>query len=517
MIVHPPPEDFRAKARQGNLVPVFTELLADLDTPVSVYRRLEEDSRFAFLLESVEQGERLGRWSFLGADPTVIFKATGDEQEVVFASEERAFATKETPLATLRHLLAHYRPAPPDPRLPPFHGGAVGYLSYDTVRHFERVPVTKPAEIQAPEALFMIADSIVAFDHVRHRMILIVNAFIENGDADRAYRLAVHKLRRLRDRLLENRPGHGRLLAPRGEDLDFPAETTKGVPQEHLGASKLPVKSNFGRSEFLDAIAKAKEYIAAGDIFQVVLSQRLAAHYSCPPFDIYRALRAINPSPYMYFLKCGELHVAGSSPEILVRCKEGKVVVRPIAGTRPRGATPEEDRALEQELLADPKERAEHLMLVDLGRNDVGRVSAPGTVRVSDFMTVERYSHVMHIVSNVTGELAPGKDAYDALAACFPAGTVSGAPKIRAMEIIDELETVRRGPYAGSVVYFGFDGGMDSCITLRTAVLRGGVAYVQAGAGVVADSDPAAEYQETLNKARALLTAIEWAEGGLGR
>ncbi|MDX2175393.1 MAG: anthranilate synthase component I [Candidatus Sumerlaeia bacterium] len=507
--------EFLERARRGNLIPVFTEVLADLDTPVSVFRKLEAGSPFAFLLESVEQGEHLGRYSFLGADPLVVFKARGAEQEVVFASEEQDFRTRETPLETLRHLMNHYLRVE-DERLPDFSGGAVGYLSYDVVRQFERLPDDLPDELGLPDALFMIADTLVAFDHVRHRMVLIAHAHVaEDGDGERAYERAAARLEKLLARLSAPEE-RGKLLDVSGVEPTADAVTSNPVAREHLGDSTLAVRSSFTRADWFSAIAKAKEYILAGDIFQVVLSQRLASPHTCPPFDFYRALRAVNPSPYMFHLKCGELAISGSSPEILVRCKDRRVTVRPIAGTRRRGADRAADEALAAELLADPKERAEHVMLVDLGRNDVGRVSTPGTVTVDAFMTVERYSHVMHIVSNVVGELAADHDALDALRVCFPAGTVSGAPKIRAMEIIDELEPVRRGPYAGSVVYFGFDGNMDSCITLRTAILKGGTAYVQAGAGIVADSDPQLEYEETLNKARALLRALELAEAGLG-
>lgn len=502
MILSPPSlAEFRERARHGNLVPVTTELLADTETPVSLYRRLAEGTRFSFLLESVERGEHLGRYSFLGADPRVIFKARGAEQEIIAEGDERDFRTQETPLATLRHLMDHYRPVR-DPKLPPFAGGAVGYLSYDMVRHFERLPDRLPDELGLPDALFMIADTLVAFDHVRHRILLIANALIEGGQVERAWKLAVERLEALEARLSRPQTQPPRLL---------PASPLTGGGELPAGA-----RSNQTREQFETAVRRAKEYIAAGDIFQVVLSQRLSVPFTCPPFDIYRTLRAINPSPYMFYLSCGDLAIAGSSPEILVRAQAGTITVRPIAGTRPRGATEEIDQLMERELINDPKERAEHVMLVDLGRNDVGRVSTPGSVRVSDFMTVERYSHVMHLVSNVTGTIAPDKDAFDALAAGFPAGTVTGAPKIRAMEVIEELEPVRRGPYAGSVVYFGFNGSMDSCITLRTAVLKNQTAHVQAGAGIVADSDPAAEWQETLNKARALMKAIEMAEAGAG-
>jgi anthranilate synthase component 1 len=514
-MITPSLEEFRAATQQGNVVPVFCEILADLDTPVSVFQRLERTSHFAFLLESVEKGENLGRYSFIGADPILVFKAHGNEQEVIVGGDESDFRTKDTPLDTLRHLMMRYRRVE-DARLPPFSGGAVGYLAYDVVRSFENIPDKNPDEIGVPDALFFLADTVIAFDHVRHRMVLIVNAQVPSPDhADGAYRNACDRLQRLQDRLAAPLAELARLEAP--DDPPLMRHSRKEIPDADHGFAGLGIRSNFRREEWREAVRRAQEYIVAGDIFQVVLSQRFAAPFTCPPFDIYRALRAVNPSPYMYYLKCGDLAIAGSSPEILVHVQKGVATVRPIAGTRPRGATHAEDDALEADLLADDKERAEHVMLVDLGRNDVGRVSVPGTVTVSDFMTIEKYSHVMHIVSNVTGTLLPEKDALDALAAAFPAGTVSGAPKIRAMQIIDELEPVRRGPYAGAIVYYGFDGSMDSCITLRTAILKDGTACIQAGAGIVADSNADSEYEETLNKARALMRALEIASGGLKR
>jgi anthranilate synthase component 1 len=553
--IHPSIDEFHEKTRQGNLIPVWREMLADMETPVSAFRKVET-SRFAFLLESVEGGENLGRYSFIGTDPSLIFKSKNGEHEVVFQSEEKDFKPRETSLETLRHLMRHYH-AVPDPRLPPFFGGAVGYMSYDTVRDFERLPSVKPDDLHLPDCLFMVADTLVVFDHVRHRMILIANAHV-TGDVETAYLHAVHRLNVLHDRLRgplpppTRRPGNtadaadgshhppGELAAllnieaaapvtplvqPLQEDLGAPISPSPkenhpplegSVVVDPLGAGEgLRIVSNFSREDFEAAVLKCKDYILAGDIFQVVLSQRLSTRLTCDPFDVYRALRAVNPSPYMFYLKCGELRIAGSSPEILVTVKDNEVCVRPIAGTRPRGLTPEEDQALEKDLLADEKELAEHIMLVDLGRNDVGRVCEYGTVRVDDLEVIERYSHVMHIVSNVVGDLKSECDAFDALAATFPAGTVSGAPKIRAMEIIEELEPNHRGPYAGAVVYFGFTGAMDSGIMIRTAVIKGDTVHVQAGAGIVADSVPANEYHETLNKARALMKGIELAERGL--
>lgn len=501
---------FQQLARRGNLVPICQELLADMETPVSVYRKLDAQSDHTFLLESVEGGERLGRYSFIGADPAMVLVVRGGHQELM--APGRTAQVRATPVETLRALLAEYRPVEL-PGVPPFFGGAVGYMAYDTVRYYERIPDTRPDDLQLPDCVVMIADTIIAFDHVRHRMLLIANAHVREGvSLEESYREATDRLDALRNRLRApvsmdriSLPGAGPVAA-----------TTPAPGLAAFADLRIPVTSNTTREQYLDMVARAKEYITAGDIFQVVLSQRFQTEIHCHPFDVYRALRAVNPSPYMFYLKCGrDLQLAGSSPEILSKLEDGKVTVRPIAGTRPRGKSPEEEAALEADLLADQKERAEHVMLVDLGRNDVGRVSRFGTVTVSDFMTIERYSHVMHIVSNVSGEIADGRDGFDVLAATFPAGTLSGAPKIRAMEIIDELEVSRRGPYGGCVVYLAFDGGMDSCIVIRTAIITGGRVHVQAGAGIVADSVPEAEYQECVNKARGMLKAVEMAEIGL--
>ena len=493
-MIKPTLDEFRERAKRGNLVPVYQEILADLETPVSVYRKLAT-SEHSFLLESVENGEQLGRYSFLGADPLLIFTCRGNDQALDAQPGPPDVVTGDTPIDTLRNIMAAYKPVE-DPSLPPFTGGAVGYMAHDAVRYFENIPDSNPDELGVPDGYFMVADTLVAFDHVKRRMVLIANAHVGTDGPDAAYEAACQRIDALRERLRQPAP---------------PQKAPARPPR------KLEPKHNFTQAEYEDVVRRAKEYIAAGDIFQVVPSQRIGVDITCDPFDIYRAQRAINPSPYMFYLRCGEdIAIAGSSPEILVRCdSHGRVTLRPIAGTRPRGATPEEDKALEEDLLADGKEIAEHIMLVDLGRNDVGRVCKYGTVAVDRFKFIERYSHVMHIVSNVVGELEDGKDAIDVLGAAFPAGTLTGAPKIRAMEIIDELENVRRNIYGGAVVYFGFGGAMDSAITIRTAVIRGGKAYAQAGGGVVADSDPAAEWQETMNKARSVLRAIEWAENGL--
>jgi len=492
MIIHPTADEFRARAAHGNLVPVWGEILADLETPVSLYRKLRASGR-TFLLESVENGEQLGRYSFLGFEPRAIFQSRDGRQELDPPDALGAplqFAQK--PLETLRQIMAMFRPVE-DPELPPFTGGLVGYMAYDTIRDIEAIPDNNPDTLNLPDYWFLLTDQVIAFDHVRHRLLLIVNAHVD-GDIGDAYSKAVDRLKVLRGIVT----AAGAAPVPRDGD-----------------AKPIEVRSNVTQPQFEEMVRAAKEYIAAGDIFQVVLSQRFTVPITCEPFDVYRALRAVNPSPYMFFLDAGGFQIAGSSPEILVRCANSEVIVRPIAGTRPRGATPEQDKALELDLLADAKERAEHVMLVDLGRNDVGRVSEFSTVRVTDFMFIERYSHVMHIVSNVTGKIRDDMDAFDALAATFPAGTLSGAPKIRAMEIIDELEPTRRGAYGGSVIYFGFNGAMDSCIILRTAVIKEGKVHVQAGGGIVADSTPEGEYQESVNKAKALIRAIEWAESGL--
>ena len=499
MRIQPDFQTFEQRCRQGNLIPVWTEILADMETPVSVFRKLS-DGDYAFLLESVEQGEQIGRYSFIGFSPEVLIRSRGEEIIVsYFGIDEQIAPTPERPLEFLREFMSRYTPAP-DPNLPPFIGGGVGYMAYDMVRCFEKLPDANPDPLRLPDSYFMIADTLAIFDHVRRRMILLANAHV-TGDPRAAYGAAVKKIELMLERLRSHRP------APRETPLNLTAPRV----ERNLGG----MTSNFTQPEFEQGVEQVKEYIRAGDAFQVVISQRFSKPYTGDPFNIYRALRAINPSPYMFYLKMGELQLAGSSPEILVRVNKGEVTVRPIAGTRPRGATHEEDAKLEQELLADPKERAEHIMLVDLGRNDVGRVAAPGAVRVQDLMTVERYSHVMHIVTNVTGTLAEGKDAFDALEACFPAGTVSGAPKIRAMQIIDEVENVRRGPYAGAVGYISFDGNLDTCIAIRTCIIKDQRVYVQAGAGIVADSVPASEYQETCNKAMAVLKAVELAESGL--
>lgn len=490
---HPTREEFRQRATRGNLIPVYRKVLLDMETPVSAFQKIRRGP-YAFLLESVEGGENLGRYSFLASEPSLVLKTRGSTVEILRRGvwERRSLEAGEDPLTVLAQLLGQYRFVG-SPDLPPFCGGAVGYMSYDLVRFFERLPEKTEDDLGLPDCLFVFTDTLLVFDHVQHHGIVLHNALVE-GDVDAAY-----------DRALE-----------RIEDLV--ARLRNVPPAASAGAGRtgaLAVRSNFTPAQFEEAVRVAKEYIAAGDIIQVVLSQRLAVDITAPPFDLYRALRSINPSPYMYYLHCDDLILAGSSPEILVTEKQGQIRLRPIAGTRRRGVNEEEDRALMEELLADEKERAEHIMLVDLGRNDVGRVSEFGSVQVDELMVIEKYSHVMHIVSNIAGSLRSDCNAFDVLRACFPAGTVSGAPKIRAMEIIEELEPTRRGSYAGAIGYFSYSGSMDTCITIRTILVRGGTAYIQVGAGIVADSVPEREYQECVNKARALVAAIEMAEQGL--
>ena len=471
---------------------VWTTLVADLETPVSAFLKLGGGKAMSFLLESVEGGAVRGRYSIIGLEPDLIWRTNGGKAEVNRAArtDTGAFAScPEPPLQALRALIAESRIVLPD-SLPPMAAGVFGYLGYDMVRQMEELAAPNPDPIGIPDAILVRPTIILVFDSVKDSITLITPVRPEKGiDAKSALARAVDRLARVT------------------ESLDRPLD--KSLLEQDAGPIDVPPKSNTTRDQFKAMVRKAKEYIVAGDIFQVVLAQRFEAPFTLPPFSLYRALRRTNPSPYLYFLDFGSFAVAGSSPEILVKVSDGVVTVRPIAGTRHRGATPHEDKALEDELLADPKERAEHLMLLDLGRNDVGRVAAIGTVQVTDQFFVERYSHVMHIVSNVEGKLAGNRDALDALAAGFPAGTVSGAPKVRAMQIIDELEKEKRGLYAGCVGYFSAGGEMDTCIVLRTALIKDGTMYVQAGAGIVADSDPDFEQQEYINKAKALFRAAE--------
>jgi anthranilate synthase component 1 len=482
-------EDFKDLAQRGTFVPVCKEIVADLLTPVSAFLKIAEHSDYAFLLESVEGGEHVGRYSFLGKDPFLILRSREGKTIV-----DRAGQTSESDepfIATLRELMASFH-SPFVPGLPRFTGGAVGYLGYDAAAWFEPVTLQPVAELE-DEGGFMLFDTVLAFDHVRHRILIIANARITGDeDLESLYQFACAKIEFVE------------------RELDRPLSKPQ-CPDK----TPIDVTSNVTREEFEQMVRTAKEYIAAGDVYQVVLSQRFETKLGADPFTVYRALRHVNPSPYMYFIRMGDRSIVGSSPEMLVRVEGRRVETHPIAGTRPRGRNEEEDVRLAEELKRNEKERAEHVMLVDLGRNDVGRVSAYGTVKVPTYMSLERYSHVMHLVSIVEGKLADEYDRLDALVACFPAGTVSGAPKVRAMEIISELENRRRGVYAGAVGYLDFAGNLDFCITIRTVLIEHGRAYVQAGAGIVADSNPAAEYEETRDKARAVIRALELAQEGL--
>ena len=493
-MIHPTLEEFRALAAPGALVPIYREILADLTTPVRAYLKIARGQDYAFLLESVERAETIGQYSFLGANPAIVFRSKGTHVNVCRNGENEEYES-EDPLNELRKLMAVYNPVPM-PGVPTFHGGAVGYLSYDQARFFEKLPDDNPDTLDLPDLYFMITDTMLVFDHVRNKILIVSNVHVED-DPDAAYGEGVRKIDELQAKL------RAPLVVPteRRPDGENPSEMT----------------SNFEREEFCEAVRAAKEYICAGDIFQVVLSQRFKRSVCAGPPNLYRALRCINPSPYMVLMEFPEFAIVASSPEVMTQVKKGVCMVRPIAGTRPRGATPQEDDAYEKDLLADEKELAEHIMLVDLGRNDIGRISDPGTVAPvkGKLKVIERYSHVMHIVSEVAGALKKDCDAIDALVATFPMGTVSGAPKIRAMEIIDELEPERRGPYSGGCGYISFDGDMDTCILIRTMVVKDGIAYLQAGAGIVYDSDPEREFEETVNKAKALFKAVDFAEKGL--
>jgi anthranilate synthase component 1 len=482
----------RRLAREYDVVPLYAEFIGDLETPISAALKFTDEENF-FLLESAEAAERFGRYSFLGFDPKRTLSYRNGIYTVVDADGVREVAAKD-PFRGLAEIVGRKSVAPL-PNLPAFVGGAVGYFSYDAVRYLERLPDAPPDDLGVPEAYFAVTDTLIVFDHLRHKVLVIslVDAAnlrdVEGEGFAAAYRRAADDIRRVAERLaapILHRP------LPAGDGTSF------------------EVSSNFTRAGYEEAVEKAKEYIRAGDAFQIVPSQRFFAEIGdLDPFLLYRGLRTVNPSPYMTYLKLGDLVLVGASPEPLVRVEGRRVMIRPAAGTRRRGASPEEDSLLAEELLADAKERAEHVMLVDLGRNDLGRVAEIGTVELESFMEVERYSHVMHIVSTVEGNLRAEYTALDALAAAFPAGTVSGAPKVRAMQIIDELEPTRRGPYAGAMGYYGMDGRLDTCITLRTALLKGGRAYFQAGAGVVADSVPSLEYEETRSKAGAMVRALE--------
>ncbi len=491
-MISPTFSEFKEKLKLGNLVPVWAEVLADFDTPVSALRKIESGD-YAFLLESVEGGEKWGRYSFLGTEPSVVLRSKGTCIEIVENGKIKRH--EGNPIDSLRELLSRYHPVV-SVDLPRFHGGAVGYFGYDIVRFIEKLPEIGKDELGLWDSVFMITDSVLVFDNINHKIKIISNAYVSDPrSAKRAYTQAMEKI----ETIIE------KLRSP----VSF--YKTNGMRKRN----KVEFKSNFEPEEFMDAVRRTKEYIQAGDIIQAVISQRWKTKLDVSPFDLYRALRVLNPSPYMFYLKTGEDFLVGSSPEVMVRVEGNRIETRPIAGTRPRGRDEKEDNQFERELLADPKERAEHIMLVDLARNDLGRVAEIGTVKVNELMGIERYSHVMHIVSNVIARLKTDKDIFDVIKATFPAGTLSGAPKVRAMEIIEEMEPGRRGAYGGAVGYFSFSGNMDTCITIRTFVIKGDEIFIQAGAGIVADSDPEREYNETVNKVKALTRAVEMAKAGL--
>ncbi len=492
-MLFPSIDEFKEKSQKGNLIPVCKEIIADLDTPVSAYMKIAHGP-YSFLLESVEGGEKWARYCFLGCNPSTIVRTQGKSVTIETNGEiEIRNIEGESPLSALRKILKEYEPVVDD-RLPRFFGGAVGFISYDMVRFFEDLPDETENDLDLPDSLFVITDTLLIFDNVSHTIKIVSNAHTDQGDLDEVYKETIEKIEKLEQLLRKPTP-----------DVKITA----------VNKGPATFESNFEKADFLKGVQRIKEYINEGDAIQVVLAQRLKFTLGQDPFTVYRALRTINPSPYMYYLNFGDVQIVGSSPEVLVRLENGQVEVRPIAGTRPRGKDEAEDISLAEELLEDDKEIAEHIMLVDLGRNDLGRVSQTHSVDVNEQFTIERYSHVMHIVSNVRGRLKDGLDSFDVLEASFPAGTVSGAPKIRAMEIIDELEPTRRGVYAGSVGYISFNGNMDTAIAIRTLVVKGNTAYLGVGAGIVADSIPEKEFEETMNKGKALLKAIELAEKGL--
>ncbi len=488
-------EEFCHYAREANVVPVYRQLLADVLTPTSAHQKVAAGGH-SFLLESVVGGEKIGRYSFIGSRPFLTFKATRDEVTVGGPDGEKTYTVAD-PMDELKKLLSRYRVAHVE-GLPRFTSGAVGYFAYDVVRYTENLPDAPPDVLGLPDIYVNFYDTMVVFDHITKSVKVVHSVRTDGRDPRQAYDEALGRIDAVCEQLRQPTVALADDIAPVGEVT-------------------IPYSSNFTREEYCKVVEHCKEYIRAGDIFQVVPSQRLCARTDVQAFDIFRVLRVVNPSPYLFYLNFGDVKLVGSSPEVMVRVEDGLVTLRPIAGSRPRGKTEAEDQALARELLADPKECAEHVMLVDLGRNDVGRVAKFDTVNVDECMVIERYSHVMHIVSNVSGRLEEGRDAFDTLRACLPAGTLSGAPKVRAMQIIDEVEPQRRGPYGGAVGYIDFSGNMDTCIAIRTIVMLGDKAYVQAGGGIVADSVPDTEFEETLNKARGLLRAIQVAEQIFGK
>ncbi len=520
----PTRDEFIQKAARGNLIPIWREVLADMETPVSAFRKVAGGRPNSFLLESVEGGERLGRYSFLGSDPFLIFRSKGDAATVTENGHTETLALSagsRDPLHVLKELLARYTYVP-SPELPPFVGGAVGMVGYDTVRFFEKLPTLAQDDLGLDDCVFLFTDALLVFDNVKHKVLALCNAHIApNADPGAAYDAAAAKVEDLLGRLRSPGTGSAGLLKESASGTEGPITPSQSSTPEGFSPSSpaLPVPGfvpNRTEADYKAAVLRAKEFIAAGDTFQAQIGQRQSKTLRADPFDVYRALRSINPSPYMFYLDFGDTKLVGASPEILVGEKGGQVTIRPIAGSRHgRGATVAEDDAIAADLLSDEKERAEHIMLVDLARNDIGRVAQYGTVEVGELMVIEKYSHVMHIVSEVSGILRGNLDRFDALRASFPHGTATGAPKVRTMEIIEELEPTRRGAYAGGVGYFSFSGSMDLALTIRTAVVQGDTIHVQASGGVVADSVPEFEYQETLAKMRALVRAVEWAEAGL--
>jgi len=494
----PSQEEFLKLSSQGNLIPIYKEILGDLETPVSAYLKMAQDSKYSFLLESVEGEEKVARYSFLAQDPELIFQSKKRQATITkFKKRKPSIAhlkIVDSPFSFIREIMAQYKFVPVV-GLPRFCGGLVGYISYDTVRFFEDLPQKTRDDLHLPDIILILAKEIIIFDHLSHKIKIVSCVEVPSESSDATKKKIYDQATKKIDDLIKK--------------LKRPLVASESAPKTH---QEILVKSNMSEPQFEDMVEKAKKDIKNGEIIQIVLSQRFEVKLPTTPLNIYRALRSINPSPYMYYLNFDAIHIIGSSPELLVRCEEGIVETRPIAGTRHRGKDEAEDETLAKELLKDPKEKAEHIMLVDLGRNDLGRVCKQGTVRVSEFMKIEKYSHVMHIVSNVRGDLRKDKDIFDVLQAAFPAGTLSGAPKIRAMEIIEDLETVTRGPYGGCIGYFSFSGNLDTCITIRTIVAKDSKAYLQAGAGIVADSNPKKEYYETINKAKAQIAAMEMAQ-----
>jgi anthranilate synthase component 1 len=483
-------ETFKVLSLRANLIPVYKELLADIETPVTAYLKLK-GGPFSFLLESAEGGEKWGRYSFIGLNPLIT--VTYQFSQMVIKREKKNYSYSEVddPVPLLRKIIKKFHLAEVE-GLPRFQGGLVGYFAYDVIRCWENLPGTIPKDTSTPEAMFILPQELIIFDHVSHTMKIVTFVHIEGDDnLEGLYKKAKKRIDYCLKKL-------------------SPSFNYKTLPL-CIGS----LRSNFTKEQFMEAVKRIKDYILNGDVIQVVLSQRLESEFSGDAFSIYRALRSLNPSPYMFYLDFGYLKLVGTSPEVLVRLENNLITLRPIAGTRPRGHTQSEDRALEQELLADPKEQAEHIMLVDLGRNDVGKVASPGSVKATELMSIEHYSHVMHIVSNIIGKLKEGEDSFSVLKASFPAGTVTGAPKVRAMQIIDELEPIQRGPYAGAVGYFSFSENMDFCITIRTVIVCNNKLFLQVGAGIVADSIPEREYEETVNKAKAMVRALDWAKNGL--